>query len=725
MVRLSAIRVALLALAIAAVHAPIATAGQQTVEPADAEARSFATSNGGWSSSVDYGGLACTPGVTCPPATPSYRPSGGTGGAADGHLRDTFGTLLGVLATTTISWSSPSFVAPAAVDAASLSVALRPQIASLNAIGTVVYRPRLIDVADGTRSVVIADVPLTAASASFSTRTTPLAAGSVVPGRTYRLQLDIAFTNSVSAVTSGNVDLDDVALTLSSLAAPSSLTASVPATGALRVTGAVDPQGVDTDVVVDYGATTAYGTTTTAVTIPGSATGTQPFTVPLSGLTAGATYHYRVRATNADGTVETTDATFVAPTPPSDAAPSVAGAANSRTRTVTFARAADVAAATVEAVDGGSAVVASAADGDGDGEVALTLPDADGSYGVRVVRESDRELRATSAAVPVTLDRVAPSTATLGLSVTPASALDAVRTVSFTRPDDADTVTAQVVDAADMPVGSAVTVTGDRADVTIGPAAGDYRVRLRLTDAAGNAAEATSTTVTLETPPAPVDPRTPEQPSPPQQPGAPAQPGTPVQPGAPAPPTTPVAPPACTPAGVITDVSLRAGRIHLTGWTAQPRGTAITIADDAGTPVVRATAVSGGRFTAVVRPSRGAQAGAAAGYRVVGGADRSAPVKLRRANALTKLVRAGTTATLHGRVDLARTGAVERIEAFGRADACAGALQPLETIGTARVDRTTGAYSLRIAVPAGDGPLVVRTRVTGARLASRSAFAVR
>ncbi len=116
----------------------------------------------------------------------------------------------------------------------------------------------------------------------------------------------------------------------------------MPATGALRVTGAVDPQGLDTDVVVDYGATTAYGTTTTAVTIPGSATGTQPFTVPLSGLTAGATYHYRVRATNADGTVETTDATFVAPEPPSSAAPSVAGAANSRARTATFARAADV-----------------------------------------------------------------------------------------------------------------------------------------------------------------------------------------------------------------------------------------------------------------------------------------------------------------------------------------------------------------------------------------------
>lgn len=724
MTRLPVVRVALLALAAVAVHASEAAAGQQTIVPADAEARSFATTNGGWSSTVDYGGLVCIPGVTCPPATPSHRTTGGTGGAADGHLRDTFGTLLGVLATTTISWSSPSFVAPAAVDEASLSVALRPQIASLNAIGTAVYRPRLIDVADGTRSVVIAQVPLTTASASFSTQTTTVAADSVVPGRTYRLQLDIAFTNSVSAVTSGNVDLDDVALTISSLAAPTGLTAAVPATGALRVTGAVDPQGLDTDVVVDSGATTAYGTTTTAVTIPGSATGTQPFTVPLSGLTAGATYHYRVHATNADGTVETTDATFVAPELPSSAAPSVAGAANSRTRTATFARAADVTAATVEAVDGGSAVVASAADSDGDGEVALTLPDADGSYGVRVVRESDRELSTTSAAVPVTLDRVAPSTAALGLSVTPARSQAAVRTVSFTRPGDADTVTAQVTDAAGTPVGSAVTVTGDSADVTVGPAAGDYRVRLRLTDAAGNAAEATSTSVTLETPP-PADPRTPEQPSPPDQPGTPEQPSTPAQPGTPAQPNTPVDPPACTLAGVVTDVSLRSGRIHLTGWTAQPSGTAITIADGAGTPVGRATAGSGGRFTTVVRPPRGAQARDALGYRVVGGADRSAPVKLRRANALTKLIRVGTTVTLHGRVDLARTGAVERIEAFGRSDVCAGALQPLETIGPARIDRRTGAYSLRLTVPEGDRPLIVRTRVSGARLASRSAFAVR
>ncbi len=333
------------------------------------------------------------------------------------------------------------------------------------------------------------------------------------------------------------------------------------------------------------------------------------------------------------------------------------------------------------------------------------------------MRESDRELSTTSAAVPVTLDRVAPSTAALGLSVTPALSQAAVRTVSFTRPGDADTVTAQVIDAAGTPVGSAVTVTGGSADVTIGPAAGDYRVRLRLTDAAGNAAEATSTTVTLEAPP-PVDPRTPEQPSPPEQPGTPAQPGTPDS-------AEPAGRPArLHPAGVVTDVSLRAGRIHLTGWTAQPAGTAITIADGAGTPVGRATAGSG-RFTTVVRPPRGAQARDALGYRVVGGADRSAPVKLRRANALTKLVRAGTTVTLHGRVDLARTGTVERIEAFGRSDTCAGALQPLETIGAARIDRRTGAYSLRLTVPAGDGPLIVRTRVSGARLASRSAFAVR
>ncbi len=139
MSRRYAARAALLALALVAAFSCSASAAQVTIQPSPAEARTFATTNGGWSSAVDYNGLVCIPGVTCPTANPTYQTTGGAGGAGDGYLRDSFGTLLGVLSTTTINWSSPSFVASTA-DTATLSVDVRPQIASLLAIGSVETR---------------------------------------------------------------------------------------------------------------------------------------------------------------------------------------------------------------------------------------------------------------------------------------------------------------------------------------------------------------------------------------------------------------------------------------------------------------------------------------------------------------------------------------------------------------------------------------------------------
>src|SRR5688500_6220708 len=73
----SLMRGAVLAVVLIAAHAGVASAATPTVVPSAAEARSFATSNGGWSSAVDYGNLACIPGVTCPTANPTYRSTGG------------------------------------------------------------------------------------------------------------------------------------------------------------------------------------------------------------------------------------------------------------------------------------------------------------------------------------------------------------------------------------------------------------------------------------------------------------------------------------------------------------------------------------------------------------------------------------------------------------------------------------------------------------------------
>jgi hypothetical protein len=82
--------------------------------------------------------------------------------------------------------------------------------------------------------------------------------------------------------------------------------------------GTVNPQGQLTSYAFQYGTTTAYGQT--ALTSAGSATRDTPVSADLAGLTPGTTYHYRVIATNADGTTVGADRTFrttgTAPAPP-------------------------------------------------------------------------------------------------------------------------------------------------------------------------------------------------------------------------------------------------------------------------------------------------------------------------------------------------------------------------------------------------------------------------
>lgn len=88
--------------------------------------------------------------------------------------------------------------------------------------------------------------------------------------------------------------------------------------------GTVNPQGKLTSYAFQYGRTTAYGQQT-ALTPAGSDARDTPVRADLAGLTPGTDYHYRVIATNADGTTVGADRTFrttgTAPAPPP--APSV------------------------------------------------------------------------------------------------------------------------------------------------------------------------------------------------------------------------------------------------------------------------------------------------------------------------------------------------------------------------------------------------------------------
>jgi hypothetical protein len=84
--------------------------------------------------------------------------------------------------------------------------------------------------------------------------------------------------------------------------------------------GTVNPEGLETSYHYEYGTTTSYGGNAPSLqgVNAGAGSAAVPAPIGISGLTPATTYHYRLVATNADGTTESTDKTFTTapPTPP-------------------------------------------------------------------------------------------------------------------------------------------------------------------------------------------------------------------------------------------------------------------------------------------------------------------------------------------------------------------------------------------------------------------------
>jgi streptogramin lyase len=96
-------------------------------------------------------------------------------------------------------------------------------------------------------------------------------------------------------------------------------------TGA-TLNGTVDPEGLTTKYYFEYGETTAYGTKTTEASA-GAGTSEIAEGAAISGLTSGTGYHFRVVATNGDGTMRGEDQTFTAENVPENTALPVASPA--------------------------------------------------------------------------------------------------------------------------------------------------------------------------------------------------------------------------------------------------------------------------------------------------------------------------------------------------------------------------------------------------------------
>jgi hypothetical protein len=76
--------------------------------------------------------------------------------------------------------------------------------------------------------------------------------------------------------------------------------------------GTVDPNNAETKYHFEYGPTTAYGTSTPEANA-GAGTTSIKVSAPITGLAEGTKYHFRLVATNADGTVPGGDQTFTTP----------------------------------------------------------------------------------------------------------------------------------------------------------------------------------------------------------------------------------------------------------------------------------------------------------------------------------------------------------------------------------------------------------------------------
>ncbi len=145
-----------------------------------------------------------------------------------------------------------------------------------------------------------------AASAGVGTGDVAVSAAvsGLLPSKTYHFRL-------VAMSPAGTVDGADQTFTTTATPPPSLSTGAARSvtSNAAIVTATIDPHGVPTTFQFQYGRTAGYGSHSSTQSA-GSAVTNVAVSAALGGLSPSATYHYRVIATSAGGTVAGSDRTF-------------------------------------------------------------------------------------------------------------------------------------------------------------------------------------------------------------------------------------------------------------------------------------------------------------------------------------------------------------------------------------------------------------------------------
>lgn len=262
---------------------------------------------------ADLAGLACG-------TTYHFRvvADNGVGGSPVPGANQTF--------TTNACPITPAATTGAASSISTTSATLNGLVSSNGAPTTVTFQYGTDDTYGGGTLAVPGTVPAGAIDAAVST---PLSG--LVCNTTYHFRIVATNANGTAAGADASF--------ATSACPPNAPTAATQAPGNVTANGAtlrglVSSNGASTTVTFEYGSNDLYGQSAAALESPLDLNAANaPVTAPLAGLSCGATYHYRVVATNIGGTVAGTDTTFTTAACPSGAPTAGTNAASAITAT--------------------------------------------------------------------------------------------------------------------------------------------------------------------------------------------------------------------------------------------------------------------------------------------------------------------------------------------------------------------------------------------------------